>query len=70
MNRADRRAIKFGKAFSEKRSDYSMLAYNNPFVGIDSEMYWAFIEEGSNTCGWSSYQMINWIDSEICPSRY
>ena len=70
MNRADRRAIKFGRAFSEYRRDYQEFDCYRPFVGIDAELYAAYHEEDANTLGWTDTQDINWMDSMTYPHRW
>ena len=70
MNRADRRAIKFGKAFSPKREYYHEFHCYRPFVGIDAELHDAYSEEDYNTRGWTDAQDINWMDSSIFPVRF
>ena len=70
MNRAERRAIQFGRAFSESRVNYQEFACHRPFVGIDAEMYAAYHEEDNNTLGWSDAQSINWMDSLTYPHRW
>jgi len=69
MNRKTRRDIMFGRAFSVSREMYHASPYLNPPVGIDGELFQAYLEEDRNTLGWTINQSILWIDSEIYPYR-
>lgn len=69
MNRKERRAIEFGRAFSLTRGYYHLYHCDRPFVGIDAELYFAYAEENHNTLGWTDAQSINWMDSSVFPMR-
>lgn len=69
MNRKTRRDIMFGRAFSVNREMYHASPYLNPPVGIDGELFQAYLEEYRNTRGWTEDQFTMWLDSEIYPYR-
>ena len=70
MNRAERRAIAFGRAFSELREDYHLAPFHRPFVGIDAELELAHLEMCRDPFFYPEHCDMNWIESEIMPFRY